>query len=254
MSLRTWTPGALSSERLRLSGPCWRAVEGQHRVSTMKIVDTMEEQRVLEALLEHSKPPVPHECRHLHYLLSTPFRYGAPYPSGSRFRRAGFTPGVFYASATPHAAVAEAVFHRLLFYADSAETPWPGNAGEHTVFSARFRTSAGLDLTRAPLDADRGRWEHRTDYAACQELGDAAREAGIEVVRYGSARMAGGVNVALFTCRAFGSPQPLDRQTWRIHLGQSGARAVSDFPSARLAFDRNAFTSDARIAALVWER
>jgi len=220
----------------------------------MKVVDTLEEQGFLETLLERSKPPVPRECQHLHYLLSTPFRYGAPYPAGSRFRRAGFTPGVFYASATPDTAVAEAVFHRLLFFADSPATPWPENAGEHTVFSARFRTGAGLDLTREPLDADRTRWTHRTDYAACQELADAARGAAIDVLRSASARMTGGVNVALLMCRAFAAAQPLERQTWRIHLGTSGARAVCEFPAARLAFGREAFAQDPRIAALAWER
>ena len=85
----------------------------------MKIVDTLAEQSLLETLLERTKPPVPAECRDLHYLLATPFRYGAPYPSGSRFRRAGFTPGVFYGSTTPATAVAEIAFHRLLFFADS---------------------------------------------------------------------------------------------------------------------------------------
>ena len=88
MPLRTWTRAALSSERRRLSGVCWRVVEAQHRVSTMKLVDTLAEQSLLESILDASKPPVPPECERLHYLLSTPFRYGAPYPSGSRFRRA----------------------------------------------------------------------------------------------------------------------------------------------------------------------
>jgi hypothetical protein len=62
------------------------------------------------------------------------------------------------------------------------------------------------------------------------------------------------VNVALLTCRAFASPRPLDHQTWRIHLGTSGARAVCDYPETRLAFDRDAFASDPRIAAFAWER
>ena len=93
MSSGTWTPGALWPERRRLSGACWRVVESQHRVSTMKLVDTLEEQELLEVLIEETKPQVPPECRRLHYLLFTPFLYGAPYPAGSRFRRAGFTPG-----------------------------------------------------------------------------------------------------------------------------------------------------------------
>jgi hypothetical protein len=254
MPSRTWTPAALSSERRRLSGVCWRAVEGQHRVSTMKLVDTLEEQSVLEQALELSKPPVSPECRHLHYLLSTPFRYAAPYPSGSRFRRAGLTPGIFYASSAPSTAIAEAVFHRLLFFADSPATGWPENAGEHTVFSVRFRTSAALDLLRQPLSGDRERWEHRTDYSACQDLADAARAAEVAVLRYGSARVVGGVNYALLTCKAFASPKPVDRQTWRIHVGAGGARAVCEFPETRLAFDRQAFASDRRIASVEWER
>src|SRR3546814_1362417 len=90
----TWTPAALSAEARRLEGTCWRLVEAQHRVSTLKLVDTLDEQDLLERLTEEAKPSVPEECRHLHYLLATPFRYGAAYPRGSRFRRAGLTPGV----------------------------------------------------------------------------------------------------------------------------------------------------------------
>ena len=220
----------------------------------MKIVDTLAEQGLLETLLERTKPPVPSECRGLHYLLATPFRYGAPYPSGSRFRRAGFTPGVFYGSTIAATAVAEVAFHRLLFFADSPATPWPGIAGEYTVFLIRFRTAAGLDLTLPPLSADRDRWTHLTDYTACQDLADRARAARVDVLRYASARVPGGVNLALLTCGAFGSRQPEERQTWRIHLGAHGARALCDFPEARLEFDRQAFAADARVAGLAWER
>lgn len=220
----------------------------------MKIVDTLAEQSLLETLLERTKPPVPPECRDLHYLLATPFRYGAPYPSGSRFRRAGFTPGVFYGSRTPATAVAEAAFHRLLFFADSPETPWPGIAGEYTVFTVGFRTARGLDLTLPPLSADRDRWANRTDYTDCQDLADRAREAGVDALKYASARAPRGVNLALLTCGAFASRQPQERQTWRIHLGAHGARALCDFPEARMEFDRLAFAADPRIARLEWER
>ena len=170
--MATWTPAALASEAHRLAGRCWRVVEAQHVVSTMKVVDTLAEQERLEQLLERSKPPVPPECRHLHYLLSTPFRYGAPYPRGSRFRRAGMTPGVFYASQTVTTAMAEMSFARLLFFAESPGTPWPANASEHTAFQARFRTNTGLDLTAAPFDRERARWTHPTDYEACQALAE----------------------------------------------------------------------------------
>jgi RES domain len=248
-------PDALSPERRRLAGTIWRVVEAQHRVSTMKLVDTLAEQELLETLIEETKPPVPADCRALHYLLSTPFRYGAPYPVGSRFRRAGMTPGVFYASTRPATAVAEMAYHRLLFYADSPATPWPANPGECTVFSTRYRTAAGLDLTAPPLDRDSAAWRDPVDYTACQQLADAARAAGAEVIRYPSARdLAGGVNVALLTCRAFASREPIERQTWRVHLSAAGVRAVCDHPARRLGFDRSVFAADPRIAALTWDR
>ena len=220
----------------------------------MKIVDTLAEQARLEELLEESKPSVPAECRHLHYLLFTPFRYGAPYPRGSRFRRAGLTAGVFYASQTVTTAVAEMAFFRLLFFADSPATPWPVNPIEHTAFQTRFRTGQALDLLAPPLDRDRARWMHPADYTACQDLADAARAAGVEVIRYGSARDPRGVNIALLTCAAFGVTAPLERQTWRLHLDSRGVRALCAHPERRLEFDRDAFGSDPRIAGLKWER
>jgi hypothetical protein len=251
--LATWTPAALSREHRRFSGTCWRLVEGQHVVSTMALVDTLDEQTLLEQLIEESKPAVPAECRDLHYLLSTPFRYGAPYPAGSRFRRAGLTPGVFYASSSIATAVAEMSFRRLLFFAESPATPWPANAADHTAFSVRFSTRQGNDLTSPPFDRDAQRWTDPTEYGTCQSFADAAREAGTQVLRYQSAR-AEGVNVALLTCAAFSSHQPLERQVWRIHTGPSGVRAICAFPEQRLAFDRAAFARDPRIAAMAWAR
>jgi hypothetical protein len=220
----------------------------------MKLVDTLAEQSALESIVDATKPPVPPDCRDLHYLLSTPFRYGAPYPAGSRFRRAGLSAGVFYASKEVETAVAEMAFHRLLFYADSPSTPWPRRPGDYTAFSARFRTAAGLDLAAPPFDAERDRWTHPTAYAPCQALADAARQAGADLLRYPSARDPAGTNVAVLACRAFASREPIERRTWRLHLNAHGVRAMCEFPDRRLEFDRAAFAADPRIAALRWER
>lgn len=237
MSSPTWTAGALSSERRRLSGRCWRVVEAQHQVSTMKLVDTLAEQERLEAIIEQHKPQVPAACRHLHYLLATPFRYGAPYPTGSRFRRAGYTPGVFYGSRTPATAMAETAHHRLRFFAESPGTPWPANAGEFTAFAVDLRTSSALDLMAPPLNRDRARWTHATNYEHCQRLAEQAREAGVEVLRYESVRDPGkGANLAVLTCRAFKSREPVDRQTWRLAFSASGVRALCSHPEQRLEF------------------
>lgn len=219
----------------------------------MALVDTLAEQHLLEDLLDRSKPPVPPECRDLHYLLATPFRYGAPYPAGSRFRRAGLTPGVFYASHTPEVAVAEMAFHRLLFFADSPGTPWPANASEYTAFAVKFRTARGLDLTVAPFDRHAARWSHPTDYTACQDLADAARTAGVQAIGYASARVPGR-NIALLTGAALASREPIERQVWRMHVGSPGVRAICVSPERRLGFDRAAFAADPRIASMRWER
>jgi hypothetical protein len=255
MSSPTWTPPELASERRRFSGRCWRVVEAQHRVSTMKLVDTLAEHEVLEATIEGTKPTIPPDCRHLHYLLVTPFRYRPAYPRGSRFRQAGFTPGVFYASRSVATAIAEMAFHRLLFFAESPQTLWPANAGEFTAFAVDVRTRSALDLTRPPFDAQRARWIDCTDYEPCQTLAEEARAASIEVIRCESARDPNrGLNIAVLTCRAFASADPVAQQTWRLHLGSAGVRAFCAFPEARMEFDREAFSRDPRIAVLGWDR
>ena len=255
MSSTTWTPDALSSSALSLKGDCWRFVEAQHRVSTLKLVDDLAEQALLEELVETAKPPVPEDCRHLHYLLATPFRYGAPYPSGSRFRRAGLTDGVYYASERIETAAAELAFQRLLFFAESPDTPWPANPGEYTAFAAGYAAAQALDLTRPPLDRDAAQWCRFSDYEACQSLAEMARAADIDALRYTSVRDPGrGANLALMTCRAFTDTVPKEPQTWRIYLRASGIQALCDFPRQALAFDREAFAPDPRIAAMVWER
>lgn len=252
MSLPIWTPDALSSEAVRLDGKYWRMVEAQHRVSTLKVVDTLDEQALLEELIEETKPQIPIECRHLHYLLATPFRYGSVYPHGSRFRRAGKTLGVYYAAETMMTAVAEMAFYRLLFFAESPDTPWPHDAAEYTAFAAAIRIDKAIDLTRPPLDRDAAAWTHPTDYAACQAIADVAREAGMQAIRYRSARDPG-ANIALLTCKGFAKAKPLEPQTWRIRLGAFGVQAIGEFPEKRIEFSRAAF-SDPRLKELRWER
>ena len=215
----------------------------------------MDEQELLEELIETTKPPLPSECRDLHYLLSTPFRYGAVYPVGSRFRRAGMTEGVFYASETPQTAVAEMAFYRLLFFAKSPDTPWPANAAEYTAFSVKCATKAAVDLTQGKYRSASAVWMHVTDYTHCQSFADAARIAKIEVIRYASVRdPPRSMNVALLTCRAFARPKPIDQQTWHIRLSESGAQAICEAPKSGITFNRKAFAVDPRISKLRWVR
>jgi RES domain len=191
-------------------------IEGQYRPSTVRIVDTLDEQRVLEEALEEQKPPVPEPCRHLDYQLWSPFRYGR-YPRASRFRRAGRTPGVWYGAEEELTAAVEAMWGTLRFFAASPGTPLPSLPLERTAVQAEIVATRAVDLTVPPLDGQ-GRWQDPDDYADCLTLADAVRAEDGDVIRYASVRLAGGRNVAVLDCRAFGRPAPIASQTWRAML------------------------------------
>jgi len=246
---------ALLSSIREAEGRCWRFVEAQHHVSTTKLTDTLAEQIRLENLIDETKPAIPMECRELHFLLATPFRYEAPCPHGSRFRRAGMTPGVFYGAQREETAAAEIAYYRILFFADSPGTAWPTNPGQYTAFCAEYGVRRSIDLTMPPLDEHRDLWMDPIDRGACQALADQARELDIEVIKYYSVRDPGhGMNIAILSCRAFTNREPVMERTWRIHLSSSGARAIRESPHHALDFDRAAFASDHRIANMDWDR
>jgi len=254
MSSDIWTPGELSSSAIPLRAMAWRAVEAQHRVSTAKLTDSLPEQERLEQLIEESKPTIPEECRHLSFLLSTPFRYGAVYPKGSRFRRAGLTAGVFYAAELSKTTITELAFYRVLFFAESPHTPWPKNPGEYTAFAVEFEASRALDLTRPPLDRHASLWKPPIDYSHCQALADDARAIGVQAIRYQSARAPPETNYALLTCRVFTKSEEVARETWRIHLSSSGVRMFCEMPRASYDLPRTIFDSDPRTKAMNWNR
>lgn len=207
-------PAAL---RVRL----WRAVEAQHVASTMRLVDTQAEQRVLEQLLESSKPAVPAEARGLHYLLFTPFRY-PPAAHGSRFRRST-DPGVWYGADEVRTACAELGYWRWRFLSDSPALDRIGPAPQ-TVFRAAVGGDA-IDLRQAPHVRRRRRWTDPDSYDATQALAARVREAGIEVIRYESVRdpERGGAAAVLHP-RAFSSPAPLVIETWYLDVTAARVR------------------------------
>ena len=241
-----WTRAALASEARGWSGTIWRVVESQHVVSTMKLVDDLDEQRVLEDIIEASKPRLPAACRTMPYLLAAPFRY-APYPHGSRFRRAGQPDGCFYASMRAETAIAELAFYRVLFFLEAPGMTWPTNALEHTAFAVRARCEAAIDLTVAPFDRDAALWTDPTHYGPCQALADEVRAAEIATVSYRSVRDPGaGLNVAVFAPDAL-VPPPKSLQTWRLLVRRRTVQAFG--PERALEFRTEVWAGDPRIAA-----
>ena len=250
-----WTALALASEARHLAGDAWRVVESQSQVATMKLVDDLDEQVILEAELDRSKPAIPASCTGLDYLLATPFRY-APYPHGSRFRRARQPEGCFYCSERVETAMAEAAFYYLAFFLASPGAPLPRNPQERTAFQVPIRTSRALDLTVPPLARDRAVWTHPTDYAPCQDLADRAREARIEVLRYESVRdPAGGANLALLSPAALAASAPTSHETWWVLLRRDRVDAVRELPRTAQSFALSGWAArDPRIPVQVGTR
>ena len=254
MALPIWIPDALRSERKATRKVYWRCVEAQHTVSTLQLVDTLEEQKLLEDILEETKPPVPPECEGLHYLYMTPFRYGL-YPNGSRFRRAGPTPGVYYVSEEPRTAIIETAFHLLLFYADSPGTPFPAQPSEHTAFDVPARTDAAIDLTSKPFSNAGDIWSHPSDYEPCQQFEELARQENIELIRYTSVRDPDHKpNAVILTCVSFAAQAPTQNQTWRLLFNKAGVHAIPEFHGQKFSVPPDAWVEDERLMNFEWIR
>lgn len=204
-----------------MNARAWRVVEAQHIVSTRKLVDSDEEQRVLEELVDRAKPPAAWnpELDRLHYLLATPFRY-PPLPHGSRFGTR-LERGIWYGSRTRRTAFAETAYYRLLFLEGTAARLEPLML-DLTAFTARVRTRHALDLTKPPFDRHGALLASKTSYRDTQALGRAMREAGVRAFSFPSARdVKGGVNVGVFVPRALATSRPETLETWLAVVSRS---------------------------------
>jgi hypothetical protein len=250
MSPSIWTQCAERFEPTRLAGAVWRAVESQHVTSTRKLVDSDDEQQVLEALIDTAKPPWPEGRRFvgLHYLLATPFRH-PPLRYGSRFgtRRER---GIFYCAETQGTVFAEKAYYVLLFL-EGTEAHITPLTRPLTVFQARISTKKGVDLTVPPFDVFTSEISSPVTYRASQPLGVAMREAGLAAFRFQSARdPEDGANLGLFE-PVFTTKKPLRGELWictatreRVELEPGPAVMRS-----RTRFERKVFEVDGALPA-----
>lgn len=228
--MNIWTPTALASEARRWAGSGWRAVEAQHQVATLRLArGNLDDQRLLEDILDTAKPPAASAAGDLHWLLATPFRYRPPV-GGSRFR-GRFDPGVFYGAQDRPTACAEAGYWRLRFFLDSVGLAGQSATVPLTLFEFHAATDRALDLTTVAFADTRAALAHPADYTASQMLAGQARGVGIDLIRYGSARLQDGVCLALLTPEPFrqvAEPYRNDHQTWQLTL----------LPPARVVWER----------------
>jgi hypothetical protein len=240
MSSSIWTRCAGDSELRSLHISPWRVVEAQHQVSTRKLVDSAEEQALLEEMIDRVKPPDITGGR-MHYLLFTPFRY-PPLNHGSRFggRRER---GIWYGSVDHRTAFAEVAYYRLLFL-EGTHASLGTVATALTAFTARVRTARGVDLVAPPFDAHRRAIASPTSYASSQALGAAMRGAGVQAFRYPSARdNEGGVSVGVFEPSVFGNRKPTSLETWHCAASRERVEVAQGdyFKREKFAFPRAQF-------------
>lgn len=221
----------------RYAGVVWRLVEAQHRISTNRLADSVEDQALLEELVEEVKPVMPQPARGLHFLLSTPFRYG--YAKESRFRRADERPGIFYAAEHVATAVAETAYWRLLFFSRSPGFVPPTTMVEHSAFSVPVAVARSLDLTEGRFVENADKWTNPRDYSDCQMFAAAARTIGGQAIRYASVRdPEHRANLALLDPAVFAALAPKIEQTWHFRYEAGQLTAFQAFPSD----ERYAFT------------
>lgn len=211
MSSSIWTQCAGDSELRPLRLSPWRVVEAQHQVSTRKLVDSTEEQILLEEMIDSVKPPDITSGR-IHYLLFTPFRY-PPLPHGSRFG-GRHERGIWYGSLELRSAFAEVAYYRLLFL-EASRADLGTVTTALTAFTATMRTLRGIDLTKPPFDEYRSKISSPVRYDSAQPLGADMRAGGVEAFIYRSARdNEGGTNVGAFVPSVFGKAKPRLLETW----------------------------------------
>jgi hypothetical protein len=229
-------------------------VEAQHQVSTRKLVDTADEQALLEELIDHAKPPDITGGK-THYLLFTPFRY-PPLRYGSRFGTR-HERGIWYGSETLAAAFAEVAYYRLVFL-EGTKADLGAVTTQLTAFRVSARSARGVDLVSPPFDKHRRAIASPVKYAESQALGSAMRTAGVELFRYPSARdPAGGggggrgVNVAALTPAVFGKAKPRELETWHCTAMRAAVELVKRdyFGRATHAFQRESFLVGGKLPA-----
>ena len=221
-----------------------RIVESQQQIATTRIVDSLEEQAVLESLLEVTKPRLDEKTSHLHYLLSTPFRY-PPLKHGSRFG-SRFEPSLLYGSKTVQTALIECSYYRFLFWLGMNEPP-PSKKfiTEHTLFAGRYYTERGLELQYAPFNRYSNNLTDPQNYSHTQLLGKAMREANIEAFEFHSARDGNnGTNVALFSAAALIVNEPLYKSQWICSTTANNVRFVSRDDNKVYGFNITDFCHD----------
>lgn len=247
MSSDIWTQCAGRSSVRPLALMPWRVVESQHQISTRVLVDTLDEQALLEAMIDGAKPPEMTGGKQ-HYLLFTPFRY-PPLRHGSRFGDR-LSRGIWYGAMQRSTAFAEVAYYRLVFL-EGTTAELASLTVELSAFRVRAKTARGVDLSVKPFARVVDIIASPTRYDATQALGAAMRADNVAMCVYPSARdPERGNNVAVFSPTVFGRNAPRDFERWSCVASRShvdfgrrdyGGRATHQHVREAVQFARSVF-------------
>jgi len=214
----------------------WRVVESQEDAATLKVVDDLTEQLLLEQMLDEVKPQYRRGTEGMHYLLKTAFRY-PPLKWGSRFGTRSM-PSYFYASEAKTTALSECAYYRFLFLSHM-KTPYSDPIrSEYTVFNVLVASDTCLDLTHKHFKSAHPELTSPSSYAYSQEVGNwvyqqnTQKAGSIDLIRFVSARVNAtehpsstetknkiktknhGINIAVANPSAIRSPKPRKQERW----------------------------------------
>jgi len=226
MALDVWKECNGEKNIITINETAWRIVELQEKISTRKLVDSIEEQKVLEELIQESKPALSASQAGFHPLLYTPFRY-PPLKHGSRFGKRT-EPSLWYGSLSVETVMAEKSFYLLAFIHAST-----GDFGvvtsPMTTFSVKLKIVKGVKLNEAPFIKYKDKISSPTNYEDSQLLGTCMRESDLDGFTFISARdVKRGINVGLFKTNAFVNKNPHAEsfQTWQCNTTNSNVEFI----------------------------
>ncbi len=227
-----------------LCAEVFRVAESQQKVATNTLVDTLQEQRILEEMLDRVKPRIPQDCDQFDYLIHTPFRY-PPLKHGSRFGKK-IHPSIFYGSKNIEAAFAELAYYRFVYYDGMMASPKKQQkVTQHTSFNVDLQTQKGVVLNDSPFNMYKNKISDPTSYSVPQRIGEGMREKGVEAFSYFSARAVDEVNIGIFTCKAIKSLVPDALNHWScITRDKSVTIRSLDYRWSSISFELDQYLVD----------
>lgn len=212
----------------------WRIEPLEEKTSLRKLVDSIEEQKILEEMMRESASEVSRSG--LHPLLGNRFK-NPPLTRASRFGRKT-EPSLWYGALNVETSLVEIAFHRLAFINASVISD-ESVISQMIAFSVNLKILRGIALHEKPFIKYKNEISSPSSYAVSQLLGANMRKNNIDGFTFISARdVKAGVNVGLFKINAFAgqSPNRESLQTWQCFLTANKAEFVQTSVDSERAF------------------